>query len=80
MTVSDKAGVIGKRDRTIQSHTALRSNFIEESQAMRYIVSSYPKSSRGQRRGWHSAQARVRHTSTSAYVWLDYAMIRRLSR
>jgi hypothetical protein len=29
---------------------------------------------------WHSAQARTRHTGSSAYVWRDYAMIRRLAR
>src|SRR5262249_6906530 len=28
---------------------------------------------------WHSAQVRARHTGNSAYVWRDYAMIRRLS-
>ena len=34
----------------------------------------------GSDEAWHSAQARARHTSNSAYVWLDYAMIRHLSR
>ena len=28
----------------------------------------------------HSAQARARHTGSSAYGWLDYAMIRSMSR
>ena len=28
----------------------------------------------------HSAQARARHTGSSAYVWLDYGMIRSMSR
>jgi len=29
---------------------------------------------------WHSVQARTRHTGSSAYVWLDYVMIRSMSR
>jgi len=44
------------------------------------ILMCYQKSRRGRDEEWHSAQVRARHTGLSAYVWRDYAMIRRLAR
>src|SRR5712691_2556675 len=34
----------------------------------------------GSDKAWHSAQVRARHADTFTYLWLDYAMIRSMSR
>jgi hypothetical protein len=47
---------------------------------MRSIAPVIRSGAEGSDETWHSAQARARHTGTSVYVWLDYAMIRRRSR
>ena len=40
------------------------------------VIRKLPRSSDA---AWHSSLVRARHTGSSAYVWRDYAMIRRLS-
>jgi len=47
---------------------------------MRYITSIYQKSRMGRDEKRHSAKARARQMDSSTYVWLDYAMIRSMSR